>query len=74
VPELGKETRPRSGAKTGEHEHHVQNVSSIRHPHVANMPSFKANDGINLHYSVYGSSSSPPLILVSVCVLSRIAH
>ncbi|KAL5113644.1 hypothetical protein ACEQ8H_008483 [Pleosporales sp. CAS-2024a] len=28
------------------------------------MPSFQANDGCSLHYSTYGSSSSPPLILL----------
>lgn len=31
---------------------------------ISKMPTFKANDGVSLHYETYGSSNSPPLILV----------
>jgi pimeloyl-ACP methyl ester carboxylesterase len=30
------------------------------------MPSFAANDGVNLHYETWGADTKPPLILVNL--------
>jgi hypothetical protein len=54
------------GQTPNDDEHHLTSTSrhQYRVPTRSTMPSFRANDGVNVHYSTHGSSSSAPLILV----------
>jgi hypothetical protein len=58
--------RSEVGQTPNDDEHHLTSTSKhlYRVPTRSTMPSFRANDGVNLHYSTHGTSSSPPLILV----------